>query len=121
MTRLIDADALKAEMQKNSYSVEFCREHNIDYAIDLSVVLMTIDAAQTVDLKDIYQEGHYDGHLEGYTKAINEERAQQGEWIDYNNTFYKCPECGYLLEKCCPHCQNKVILPKGGADMPETS
>ena len=56
--RLIDADALKAEMQKNSYSVEFCREHNIDYAIDLNVVLMTIDAAQTVDLKDIYPEGH---------------------------------------------------------------
>ena len=40
----------------------------------------------------------------------------QGEWIDYDNTFYKCPECGYLLEKCCPQCQNKVILPKGGAE-----
>lgn len=38
----------------------------------------------------------------------------QGEWIDYDNTFYKCPECGYLLEKCCPQCQNKVILPFGG-------
>lgn len=40
----------------------------------------------------------------------------QGEWIDYDNTFYKCPDCGYLLEKCCPQCQNKVILPKGGAE-----
>ena len=44
-----------------------------------------------------------------------EPEKPQGEWVDYNNTFYKCPECGYLLEKCCPHCQNKVILPKGGA------
>lgn len=39
------------------------------------------------------------------------EQRPQGEWIDYNNTFYKCPDCGYLLEKCCPQCQNKVILP----------
>ena len=37
---------------------------------------------------------------------------QQGEWIDYDNNFYKCPECGYLLEKCCHCCQNKVILPR---------
>lgn len=45
-------------------------------------------------------------------KALEE--RPQGEWIDYDNTFYKCPECGYLLEKCCPQCQNKVILPLGG-------
>jgi rubrerythrin len=42
------------------------------------------------------------------------EERPHGEWIDYNNTFYKCPDCGYLLEKCCPQCQNKVILPKEG-------
>ena len=39
----------------------------------------------------------------------------QGEWEDYSVDFYKCPECGYLLEKDCPCCQTKVILPKGGA------
>lgn len=38
----------------------------------------------------------------------------QGEWEDYSVNFYKCPECGYLLNKDCPCCQNKVILPKGG-------
>ena len=38
----------------------------------------------------------------------------KGEWIDYDTTFDKCPECGYLLEKCCPQCQTKVILPIGG-------
>lgn len=47
-------------------------------------------------------------------KALEE--RPQGEWIDYDNTFYKCPECGYLLEKCCPVCQTKVILPKGGEE-----
>lgn len=49
--------------------------------------------------------------------TLSGEERPQGEWIDYDNTFYKCPDCGYLLEKCCPQCQNKVILPKDGADM----
>ena len=34
-----------------------------------------------------------------------------GAWENYNTTFYKCPDCGYLLEKCCPNCGNNVILP----------
>ena len=33
------------------------------------------------------------------------------EWEDYSIDFYKCPECGYLLEKCCPNCGNIVVLP----------
>ena len=49
-------------------------------------------------------------------KQLEESVRPQGEWIDYDNTFYKCPECGYLLGKRCPRCQNKVILPKGGAE-----
>jgi len=48
-----------------------------------------------------------------YDKMKAMERPQ-GEWIDYDNTFYKCPECGYLLEKDCPNCRNKVILPNCG-------
>lgn len=47
------------------------------------------------------------------------EERQQGEWEDYSVNFYKCPECGYLLNKFCPSCYNKVILPKGGADEPQ--
>ena len=35
-----------------------------------------IDNAPTVDIREIYQEGHYDGQLEGYTRAINEEKPQ---------------------------------------------
>lgn len=50
--------------------------------IPTTIVEDLIDDAPTVSPQDIYQEGHYDGHLEGYTKAINEERPQaQGEWI----------------------------------------
>lgn len=49
-------------------------------------ILNMIDNAPTVDLKDIYQEGHYDGHLEGYTKALNEERPQG-----------KCEKCTYRI------------------------
>lgn len=62
----------------------------------------------------VYLPDEYEA-LDLAIKALEE--RPQGEWIDYNNTFYKCPECGYLLEKCCPHCQNKVILPNCGADM----
>ena len=33
------------------------------------------------------------------------------EWEDYSIDFYKCPECGYLLNKDCPCCQTEIILP----------
>lgn len=88
--RLIDADALqepvvellglaikRVEDTPNDspcYRMYVTQENERSRFIDL------IDNAPTVDIKDIYQEGHYDGHLEGYTKAINEERPQ-GEWI----------------------------------------
>ena len=110
--RLIDANALKEDLKK--WFPKFTLD-GIEAKTLFNQILHDIDNAPTVSLQDIYQEGHYDGHLEGYTKAINEKRPQ-GEWIDYSNTFYKCPDCGYLLEKCCPQCQNKVILPKGGAE-----
>jgi len=42
-------------------------------------------------------------------KALEE--RPQGEWEDYSVNFYKCPECGYLLNKDCPNCQNKIVLP----------
>lgn len=49
-------------------------------------------------------------------KALEEQERQTGEWEDYSVSFYKCPECGYLLEKDCPRCQNKIILPRGGRE-----
>ena len=77
-------------------------------------IVSAIDNAPTVDLKDIYQEGHYDGHLEGYTKAINEERPQ-ARWIATDETdefygrMYRCTHCGKETLACscrnfCPDC-----------------
>ena len=68
-TRPIDANALIRAIE-NRCGVAF------HYAKILNPLLEEIDNTPTVDPKDIYQEGHYDGHLEGYTKAINEERPQ---------------------------------------------
>ena len=64
--RLIDANALKVEIMK-------IYKDYIDGNFFWTKVFNLIDNAPTVDLKDIYQEGHYDGQLEGYTRAINEE------------------------------------------------
>lgn len=82
-------------------------------------IISAIDNAPSVDLKDIYQEGHYDGHIEGYTKAINEERPQ-GKWIPMNpdcrgySDYFKCSICGaYIYPRNaekeldyngCPYC-----------------
>ena len=79
-----------------------------------------IDNAPTVSLQDIYQEGYYDGHLEGYTKAINERRPQ-GEWIDtgdmqeYWAEEYQCSICGAKDHRhnYCPNCGAQM---KGGAE-----
>lgn len=99
--RTIDADALCEEFKRRQRAALRWKEKAIladDEEIKiradavlafLSEVKLTIDNAPTVE-------------------------QPTGEWIDYSDTFYKCPECGYLLEKYCPRCQNKVILPKGG-------
>lgn len=51
-----------------------------------------------------------------YTVCKSDDERPQGEWENYSADFYKCPECGYLLNKLCPQCYNKVILPKGGRE-----
>ena len=92
--RLIDANALKANLpEPTTIKQNWVYRTLCDF----------IDNAPTVDLKDIYQEGHYDGQLEGYTKAINEERPQ-GEWkyiCSYANTHllrYECSKCGRTVD-----------------------
>ena len=57
---------------------------------------------------------HETGWLIRHDKEMTERPT--GKWEDYSVSFYKCPECGYLLEKDCPRCQTKVILPKGGEE-----
>jgi len=110
--RLIDADELKkkfayithirftADMGQGGF--EMFSEKEIEDIIDNTPTI------PQPDFKDGYKQAIIDGKT-NYSRP-------EGEWIDYDNTFYKCPECGYLLEKCCPECQTKVILPKGGAE-----
>lgn len=104
---LISREALKKAITDATYSFE-------QIPIRVDKVKEIIDKAPTVSLQDIYQEGYYDGHLEGYTKAINERRPQ-GEWkydgFCVTTTQYKCSICGtHTLDrsKFCPNC---------GADM----
>ena len=96
-------------------------EKNYEPYVRLRDILNAIDNATPVDIKDIYQEGHYDGHLEGYTKAINEEKPQ-GEWImvtvspDEKGGWKRAPvcnRCGYrkpnnigqtFSNNFCPNC-----------------
>lgn len=114
--RLIDADEFKENILSGLYI--FCQENKEDIA-------QAIDSEPTVDCSNELSEMTFSHVLtteerQDLTRAFligkRSEQRPQGEWIDYNNTFYKCPECGYLLEKCCPQCQNKVILPKGGTE-----
>lgn len=100
--RLIDADALVKAF--NEVQVEFD-----EYYKGLGKAKVITDNAPTVE--PFEKIGAICNENCGYKPQ------PQGEWIDYNNTFYKCPDCGYLLEKCCPQCQTKVILPKGDADI----
>lgn len=102
--RLIDADELKKELARHEPIIIFNRNYD-------GLLADIIDNAPTVDIPNCGGQVVPDT-LQGWRY----EERQHGEWIDYNNTFYKCPDCGYLLEKCCPQCQNKVILPKGGAE-----
>ena len=100
-------DLISRSALKEAFEETVCIEP-MPYAF----VKQIIDNAPTIDIKDIYQEGHYDGQLEGYTRAINEERPK-GEWIviDYNKKLYKHDCCNEIFEypyKFCPNC---------GADM----
>lgn len=102
--RLIDADALIKEVNENK---ELYEKERV-YLEALLLNAPTVDTFTFDDMKKGINVGYKAGRL-----SEKWERSQ-GKWIDYNNTFYKCPDCGYLLEKCCPQCQNKVILPIGG-------
>lgn len=82
---LISREALKKALKSNC-KPELCHDYNTawcEHCCPHNDFEDLIDNAPTVDLKDIYQEGHYDGHIEGYTKAINEERPQSDiRWTD---------------------------------------
>lgn len=121
--RLGDLDALKEDI------VKLCRQINASNGITVPTLAFTraIDNAPTIDLKDIYQEGYYDGHLEGYTKAINEERPQ-GEWKEFKYGLYYCSRCFERVDKDIERIESLVskgersnYCPNCGADMRGTT
>lgn len=113
--RLIDADALKYKnvAEVNGYLTHILTAEEINNAptVTPSLNLDNITEEDVEKFMMIWQRATGKGLLH----VINEERPE-GEWEDYSIDFWKCPECGYLLNKDCPCCQNKVILPKGGAE-----
>lgn len=116
MTRLIDAEALKEAFRNNCFhNCYYCKLSKWDKKGSCYICGL-IDNAPTITdhSRELVQKSIEIGHRVGYYEGKIENKRPQGEWIDYDNTFYKCPDCGYLLEKCCPQCQNKVILPKEG-------
>lgn len=121
---LISREDLKKVLKECAYSYD-----GVNIWIMKDEVLGMIDNAPTVDFEKLGESLRCQIRAEygscddcelscprnELIKLLGLARSQ-GEWEDYNNTFYKCPNCGYLLEKCCPECQTKVILPKGGAE-----
>ena len=118
-------DLISRKNLKEDFDIAFFNDED-----DYKKALRIIDNAPAIDLKDIYKEGHYDGHIEGYTKAINEEKPQ-GEWIFDEDTIFgiygiyrKCSICNedaewldggsQFLSKYCPNCGAKMR--KGGAE-----
>lgn len=96
--RLGDLDALSAfvgdlrstlHKEQSTFKAMTQSEFEIKDSMLLSFQY-AIDNAPTVEpnLSEVYQEGHYDGHIEGYTKAINEERPH-GECKDCDKCEYK--------------------------------
>ena len=71
-------------MNNDLISREGLKKHKVysEERHEYIVPVYNIDNAPTVDLKDIYQEGYYDGHLNGYTKAINEGGAKMKREVE---------------------------------------
>lgn len=93
--RLIDANALKEEIDKIQYTREFCVEHQIDYSISMQMVGLVIDNAPTVPQTIITEfKGCDNCELE----------RPLGEWIDegqyaegHSEHAYTCKKCGYQI------------------------
>lgn len=107
----ISRSALKEELEAYRHTRNYKSDEDEAQNSLLDNILEDIDNAPTLEsfTKDEY-EGAY---LRGFVDSAKANERPKGEWEDYSVDFYKCPECGYLLNKDCPHCQNKVILPKG--------
>lgn len=107
--RLGDFDALKADFD----SIANKSATGDWQSIPIKHIKQIIDNAPTVEAIPTELHEKIMDKVEGELLECQSNLRPQGEWIDYDNTFYKCPECGYLLEKDCPYCHNKIVLPRG--------
>ena len=95
-----NAQSKAATAYNQRSTVGYTLRLNIKTDADILAALETVDNVNAF-LKKIIRE-----------KIAESETGNSGVWENYSIDFYKCPECGYLLNKDCPHCQSKVILPK---------
>lgn len=110
---LISREALKRKLQY-IYSCDYIDSKSKEGIA--SDIIDEIDNVPTVDAYPFEQVQELVKLNQQFAQEIENLKRPQDEWIDYDNTFYQCPDCGYLLEKCCPKCQNKVVLPKGSEE-----
>lgn len=96
--RLIDADALKKTMWRESYPIR-TEYLGLDRGMCTEAIENVINAAPTIDPESIRPKGHY------LTRRVYD--SNYGEHV----TLYRCSECGLSDDfeyRFCPYC---------GADM----
>ena len=102
--RLIDADALKAEME------DIARElfdDNGHFKIHMADVLYTLEDAPTIDACPYY---HHEPTGESFCEKDD---RRHGKWIDIDGdgTYWLCSVCGEVLccnNNYCPNCGAKM-------------
>lgn len=103
--RLINADNLIEEI-KNSPLIDFTDDD----------IIKLIDNTPTVEVRDNFDIGYAEGHIDGVLQGEKLYARPQGEWLpNYTSQFFnpgrQCSLCGKIVEfseNYCPQC---------GADM----
>ena len=107
--RLIDADALKADLRQ--YFTDGVLD-GISARLAFNQILHDIDNAPTIDDLSEYSDKLWQ---KAYERGKAEERPQ-GEWIDDTTYYANCSNCGYQIDthyergylNFCPNCGAKM-------------
>ena len=104
---LISKDVLKEYITGWLNMDKYYHPYSQGKTIPTSEILDLIDSVPVVDIdKEVWNRSN-----ELLEKRLTYLGSSKGEWIDHSITFWECPNCGYLLEKCCPNCQTEIVLP----------